>query len=204
MYIQTSIKVQDCEEIIFQDATRTHKKWSDLPTSQHTTSVGEGILQGMMSRINHYQAKLVSRKTETSKFQVWYTKTTTEDLVIKELPGTICGIGNDSDKEKNESLGQDVQLSPIPIFSRICSVTVDRTGAMVCSWKHFERIVLPCVHLACVATPCHEMLGLDSHVLNFLDLHTMTLLSIGGVATCIIPTNLKHHHTLFRNITCWQ
>jgi hypothetical protein len=39
MNIQTSIKVQDCEEIIFQDATRTHKKRSDLPTSQHTTSV---------------------------------------------------------------------------------------------------------------------------------------------------------------------
>ncbi len=30
--IQTSIKVQDCEEIIFQDAAQTHKKWSDLPT----------------------------------------------------------------------------------------------------------------------------------------------------------------------------
>jgi hypothetical protein len=61
MNIQTSIKVQDCEKIIFQDAMRTHKKWSDLPTSQHTSSVREGILQGMMSRINHCQAKLVSR-----------------------------------------------------------------------------------------------------------------------------------------------
>jgi hypothetical protein len=68
--IQSSIKVQECEDIIFQDATRTHKKWSDLPTSQHTTSVGEGILQGIISRINHYGAKLVSRQTETSIFQV--------------------------------------------------------------------------------------------------------------------------------------
>ncbi len=40
MNIQTSIKVQDCEEVIFQDATWTHKNWSDLPTSQHTPSVG--------------------------------------------------------------------------------------------------------------------------------------------------------------------
>ena len=53
MNIQTSIKVQDCEEIIFQDAMQTHKKLSDLPTSQHTTSVGEGILHGIMSRIKH-------------------------------------------------------------------------------------------------------------------------------------------------------
>jgi hypothetical protein len=67
--IQTSIKVQECDEIICQDAMRTHKKWSDLPTSKHTISVGEGILQGMMSRINHYQAKLISRQTGTSTFQ---------------------------------------------------------------------------------------------------------------------------------------
>ncbi len=39
---------------------------------------------------------------------------------------------------------------------------------------------------------------------NFLDLHTMTLLSIGGAATCIMPTDLQHHRTLLRNITCWQ
>jgi hypothetical protein len=33
MNIQSSIKVQECKEIIFQDATQTHKKWSDLQTS---------------------------------------------------------------------------------------------------------------------------------------------------------------------------
>jgi hypothetical protein len=165
--IQICIKVQDCEEIIIQDAMQTHKKWSDSPTSQHTTSVGEGILQGMMSRINHYQAKLVSRQMETSTFQVCHTKTTTEDLFVQELPGTICGIGNDSDEEKNDSLGHNVQLLPIPIFSRICSVTVDKTGTMLCSCKHFERIGLPCVHLVCVATLCHETPGFDSHCSNF-------------------------------------
>jgi hypothetical protein len=130
---------------------------SDLPTSQHTTSVGEGILQGIISRINHYGAKLVSRQTKTSTFQVCYTKTRTEDVVVKEFPGTISYMGNDTDKEKNDSLGHNVQLSPIPIFSRIRSVSVDQTGTMLCSNKHFERIGLPCVHLACVATLCHEM-----------------------------------------------
>ncbi len=67
--IQSSIKVQECEDIIFQDATQTHKKFSDLPTSQCTTLVGEGISQGIMSRINHYVAKLISRQTETSTFK---------------------------------------------------------------------------------------------------------------------------------------
>jgi hypothetical protein len=33
MNIQSSIKVKECEDIIFQDSTQTHKRWSDLPTS---------------------------------------------------------------------------------------------------------------------------------------------------------------------------
>ncbi len=130
--IQSSIKIQECEDIIFQDATRTHKKWSDLPTSQYTTSVGEGIIQGIMSRINHYVAKPILRQTETSTFQVCYTKARTEDMIVKELPGTILNMGNDIDKEKNDNLGDNVQRSPIPIFSRIWSVTVDQTGSMSC------------------------------------------------------------------------
>jgi hypothetical protein len=121
----------------------------------------------MTSRINHYKAKLVSKQMETSTFQVCYMKTTTEDLVVKELSGTICGIGNESDKENYDILGHNVQLSPIPIFSRICSVTVDKTGTMLCSCKYFERIGLPCDHLACVATLCHEMPGFDSHCSKF-------------------------------------
>jgi hypothetical protein len=167
MNIQSSIKVQECEDIIFQDATQTHKKWSDLPTSQHTTSVGEVILQGIMSRINHYVAKLVSKQTETSTFQVCYTKTRTVDMVVKELPGTISNMGNDTENEKNDSLGDNVQLSPIPIFSRIWSVTVDQTGTMFCSCKHFESIGLPCVHMACVATLCHDTSVFGSHASKF-------------------------------------
>jgi hypothetical protein len=66
--IQTSIKVRECEEIISQDATQTHKRWSDLPTSWHTTSFGEGILQEMISRINDYVAKLVARTPDIQTF----------------------------------------------------------------------------------------------------------------------------------------
>jgi hypothetical protein len=83
MNIQSSIKVKECENIIFQDATQTHKRWSDLPTSQHTTSVGEGILQGVMSRINHYVAKLVSKQTETLR-----TSTLIKNVTFVELPTT--------------------------------------------------------------------------------------------------------------------
>ncbi len=88
-------------------------------------------------------------------------------MVVKELPGTILNMGNDTEKEKNDSLGDNFQLSPIPIFSHIWSDTVDQTGTMLCSCKHFERIGLPCVHMACVATLCHDMPVFDSHTSKF-------------------------------------
>jgi hypothetical protein len=33
---QTRIRILDCESTIFQEVTCTHKKWSDLPKSNHT------------------------------------------------------------------------------------------------------------------------------------------------------------------------
>ncbi len=79
-------------------------------------------------------------------------------MVAKELLGTILNMGNDTEKEKNDSMGDNVQLSPIPIFSRIRSVTVDQTGTMFCSCKYFERIGLSCVHMAYIAALCHDIL----------------------------------------------
>jgi hypothetical protein len=88
-------------------------------------------------------------------------------MVVKELPDTISNMGNNTEKEKNDSLGGNVELSPIPIFSRIWSVTVDQTRIMFCSCKHFERIGLLCVHMACVATLCHETSVFASHTSKF-------------------------------------
>ncbi len=64
-------------------------------------------------------------------------------------------------------MGDNVQLSPIPIFSCIWSVTVDQTGTMLCSCKHFEKIGLLCVHMACVASLCHDMPVSDSRTSKF-------------------------------------
>ncbi len=167
MNIQSSIKVKECEDIIFQEATCTHKRCSDLPTSPYTTSVDEGILQGVMSRVNQYVTKLVLKQTETSRFQVCYTNTRTLHIEIQEFLGTISNIGNDTGHEKNDSLCDTVPLSPIPIFSHIRSVTIDDTGTMFCSCKHFERIGLLCVHMACVAKLCHETSVFGSHTSKF-------------------------------------
>jgi hypothetical protein len=145
-----------------------------------------------MSRISHYVAKLVLRQTETSTFQVCCTKTRTEDMVLNELPGTILNMDNDREKEKNDSLGDNVQLSPITIFLRIWIVHASILKGLVC------HVFIWLVLLHCVMTP----LCLVVTPQNLLDLHTMTLCSVGGAATCIMSTDLQHHHTLLRNITC--
>ncbi len=64
-------------------------------------------------------------------------------------------------------MGDNAQISPIPMFSRIRSVTIDRTGTMFCSCMHFERIGLPCVHMACVATLCHDTSVFAPHTSKF-------------------------------------
>ncbi len=76
-------------------------------------------------------------------------------------------IGNDTEKEKNDCLGDNIQLLPIPIVSHIWSVTVDQTRTMSCSCKHFERIGLPCVHMAFAATLCHGTPVFDSQTSKF-------------------------------------
>ncbi len=161
-------------------------------------------MQGIMSIINHYVAKRVLRQTETSSFKVCYTKIRTEDMIVKELPGTISNMGNDTDKEKNDSLGDNVQLSSIPIFSRIWSVTVDQTGTSYICASILKGLVchvfIWLVLLVCVMT-CLCLILIPQNLLN---LHTMILQSVGGAATCIMPTDLQHHCTFLRNIICWQ
>ncbi len=45
---QTNLRVAECDDIIYQEATRTHKKWSSLPMLQFTVTVAECIIQAMM------------------------------------------------------------------------------------------------------------------------------------------------------------
>jgi hypothetical protein len=95
---------------------------------------------------------MVSINGSTTVFQVSYSGTS-ED----------CDKGNvdeiDTNKQiidlNEESTGESA-FSPIPVFSRIHSVSVDTNGTMFCTCKHFEQLDLPCVHQASVATFCHQ------------------------------------------------
>jgi hypothetical protein len=128
---QTSIRVAECDELIYQEATKTHKKWSNLPTSKYIVSVAEGIMQVMMSRSNKYDAKLVGKTNGKYTFEVTYTP--------------------EVDMQESRASGE---LSLIPRFERLRIVTVNQDERMFCSCCHFERMGLPCVHQATVATMC--------------------------------------------------
>jgi hypothetical protein len=75
---QTSIKVAECNELIYQEAICTHKKWSQLPTSAFLVAVADGILQEVRQRVDQYHTCLVSPTISTSEcktetvFQVSY------------------------------------------------------------------------------------------------------------------------------------
>jgi len=72
MNTQTNITVAESEELIFHEATRTHKKWSSLPTAPYVVTVAEGLLNHMMSRQKLYHAKLIARVINCHVFQVVY------------------------------------------------------------------------------------------------------------------------------------
>ncbi len=141
-------------------------------------------------RQRHQDSKYAIRTQEPLTFEV------------KELPCTLSNMGNDTENEKNDSLCDTVLLSPIPIFSRIWSVTIDQTGTMFCSCKHFERIRLPCVHMVCVAKLCHETSVFGSHTSKFSGFTHHDIAVRWWSSYMYYAYQSSTHCTLLRNITC--
>ncbi len=93
--LQANLKAREVEEIIFNDYHYSHKTWSSLPTAPYTTTLAEGIINGIMKRSLLYGCK----RLDTSEFEV-------EFLVGDE----------DQALEKEISDNSDIQTAPIPIF----------------------------------------------------------------------------------------
>ena len=142
---QTNIKCRELEGLIFQEATCTRKTWSTLPTSSHAVTVAEGILKAMMERVELYQSSFVHHDNEKSIFQVTFSR---QDPLLQ-------------DHEQNDTMAEtsEQDVSHIPLFSRIRTVTIDCQGFMFCTCKHFERTGLPCVHQASVSFFCHGLVN---------------------------------------------
>ena len=97
-------------------------------------------------------------------------------------------------------------LSPITLLSRIRTVTMDSTGTIFCSCKNFERLGLPCVHQASVASLCHDHhINTETGVKDlFSVLRIMIYQYVGGHNICITHTDQCHLPSLSNISTVWQ
>ncbi len=64
--LQANLKAREVKEIIFNDYHYSNKTWSYLPTAPYTTTLAEGIINGIMKRLSLYECKRV----DTSEFEV--------------------------------------------------------------------------------------------------------------------------------------
>jgi hypothetical protein len=106
-------------------------------------------------------------------------------------------------KKKTTTIPVDgnIALSPILLFLHICTVTVDSGGTMFCTCKHFEKICLPCIHQACVASLCHDHHintktgGKD--VFTGFTHHDIDTLVVPIYVLCIPTNDIVHHCPTF-------
>jgi len=122
--LQSSIKAADLEFFLHLEFTRTDKTWSDKPTSAHTTSFAEGLLQVEYERSQKKSVKRVGQNT----FHVEMMDADNRISASEVPPYDV----DDSD---------NFQHVPIPLFSRICSVSIDDKGIMY----HLYHRKCPCI-----------------------------------------------------------
>ncbi len=133
--IQSNLKVQEIEEIIFQDYNFCNKTWSSLPTSPYTTTVAEVIIADVMACTILHSCKRI----DFSKFQV-------------NFHGD-CDGDNQSVSEINDN--NYIKSSPIPLLENVHTVSIDSYRDIFCDCCSFEttrifwvHVVQVCQHLA--------------------------------------------------------
>ncbi len=107
------------------------KRQSNWPTAPYTTTVAEGIIVSIMEHCHLYLCKRV----ETNSFQVTFQGNgeSTSDVCTEIIDST------------------DIMSAPIPLFSRVHTVCVDKFGVMFCNCCAFESTGFFCVHMVRVA-----------------------------------------------------
>ncbi len=136
---QASLKSKEIEEIIFNDYHYKDKTWSNWPTAPYTTNVAEGIIVSIMECSHLYWCKRV----ETYSFQVTFQ-------------GNVASTGDVCTEIIDNT---DIMSAPIPIFSRMHTILVDKYGVMFCNCYSFESTGFFCIHVVCVAEHVAEANG---------------------------------------------
>ena len=139
--VQAAIKAADLDAMLHMKFTQKNKKWSDKPTSPHSTSFGEGLLN-----VEYERSKLKTvKRTGLKTFEVEM-----KDFVDLITPD--CPPFNVDDTE-------DFKDVPMPLFYRTRVVTIDDQQTMFCSCSKFECRGYFCADKVCVAEAVYAAKG---------------------------------------------
>ena len=130
---QSDLKAAELNQICHKEFMDNNKTWSESITARHTGNFGEGLIKEEYNRESFYRGKYVG----DMEFEVTYVGDST---------------GREQGSRQIEEDGcDDFPDAPVPVFSRVRTVTIDTDGVMRCSCCKFNTSGYFCVHCIVVA-----------------------------------------------------
>ena len=123
MGMQSKLKTAELDEEALKNVLKCNKLWSNLPTSEFLTPYAEGLMHSIIDRDGLYEAKRVGER----EFEI------------------LCNVLMEPFLEIEEE-----KDCPVPKFSRLRRVHIDNDGICRCSCCYYERVGMPCPHMASV------------------------------------------------------
>jgi len=137
--LQTDVKVSEVQAMIYEEFTKTDKRWSNTLTAPHLLSFGEGLVVEAYKRASLYKGRRVGER----EFQVMFV-----------------GDGNKDATRQDEYDNDDgIPSHQVPLFERVRDVTVDNDGTMHCSCCRFQCTGVFCEQQICIAELVHQARG---------------------------------------------
>lgn len=201
--LQSSLKAADLDANLHSQFVNRQKSWSNRPTSRHVTSFGEGLFVQEYVRTRHKRP----RRVGPHHFQVRYEPPTPSPVPTDASFGGDV-IFNQNINPGSRAAGEmDVddfdcfKNVPIPLFSRVRSVTIDDDNVMHCSCKKFECRGHFCADQISVAELVHEHNGASFEGFTHHDVAMRYWISFMHLAyKSTTPLHIqKHLHSLCNN-----
>ena len=148
IHIQSNLKAAELDAFCCSEYVNTQKNWSSNPTASDLMPFGEGLVSAEYHRARDKRA----RRVGVSRFEVRYDPCEDDEI--------------DSDNSVDNKSFTDVEKSsefpgvPIPLFSRVRIVTIDKNKVMHCSCDKFNRRGHFCADQVCVAKSVYRAAGL--------------------------------------------
>ena len=130
---QSDLRAAELNQMCHKEFMDNNKTWSESITARHTGNFGEGLIKEEYNRESFYRGKYVG----DMEFEVTYVGDST---------------GREQGSRQIEEDGcDDFPDAPVPVFSRVRTVTIDTDGVMRCSCCKFNTSGYFCVHCIVVA-----------------------------------------------------